>query len=149
MAFYRGEEGSVKFAADPSDTDAVIASTRSWSLSVTRDTIDTTAQGQAGGFRTFVGSFISGSGSCELLYTGAASTTETYKFITDVFTDASGINSATAEASFELYFGDAEKISFTGIITGTSYNSSSGDLATISVDFVATGAIVGTALVAA
>ena len=151
MPFYRGEEGSVKFAEDSNGSAAAIASTRSWSLNVTRETIDTTAQGNAEGFRTFVGSHKSGSGSCELLFTGTANTTETYKLITDIIEISSSGdgNSAAALSKFELYFGDNEKISFTGIITGTNYSSSLGDLGVISVDFITTGIIDATALVEA
>ena len=37
MAFFRGEEGSVKFENDGSTTVA-LASTRSWSLTINKDT---------------------------------------------------------------------------------------------------------------
>ena len=44
MAFFRGEEGSVKFENDGS-TPAAITSTRSWSLTINKDTLDTTDHG--------------------------------------------------------------------------------------------------------
>ena len=42
MAFYRGEQGSVKFD-DAGVTTAVIASTRSWSMTIDKDVLETTA----------------------------------------------------------------------------------------------------------
>ena len=80
MAFYRGEEGSVKFK-NTAGTVAAVTSTRSWSLSISKDTLDCTAQGATS--RSYVGGFIDGSGSVELLYT-AASGDETAEFGTSV-----------------------------------------------------------------
>ena len=53
MAFYRGEEGSVKFK-NAAGTTAAIASTTNWNLSLTKDTLDCTAQGATS--RSYVGS---------------------------------------------------------------------------------------------
>ena len=44
MAVIRGEEGAVQFDAAGA-TNATIVGTRSWSLSITKDTLDTTKQG--------------------------------------------------------------------------------------------------------
>ena len=44
MAVYRGEEGSVKFKNSSGTTEAV-AQTTAWSLDVTKDVLDCTAQG--------------------------------------------------------------------------------------------------------
>ena len=49
MAFYRGEEGSVKFK-NTAGTVAAVTSTRNWSLSVSKDVLDCTAQGDTGAF---------------------------------------------------------------------------------------------------
>ena len=62
MAFYRGEEGSVKFKNAAGTTEAVV-STTGWSLSVAKDTLDCTAHGATS--RSYVGSLISGTGSIE------------------------------------------------------------------------------------
>ncbi len=59
MAILRGEEGSVEFETG-GGTLAVVVGTRSWSLSVTKETLDVTDHGDT--FRSFVGSLISGSG---------------------------------------------------------------------------------------
>ena len=44
MAFYRGQQGSVKFD-DAGSSAAAITSTRSWSLTVEKESLDTTALG--------------------------------------------------------------------------------------------------------
>ncbi len=65
MATLRGEQGAVQFDAAGS-SNATIVGTRSWSLSTTKETLDTTKQGDT--FRSFVGSMVSGSGTVELVY---------------------------------------------------------------------------------
>ena len=80
MAFYRGVEGSVKFK-NGAGTVAAVASTRSWNFSITKDVLETTAHGAT--TRAYVGSFIDGNGSVELLYT-ATTGDETQEFLKDV-----------------------------------------------------------------
>ena len=77
MAFYRGQQGSVKFD-DAGSSAAAITSTRSWSLTVEKESLDTTALGAT--YRANVGGLIGGSGTCEVLYT-ASSADETNAFI--------------------------------------------------------------------
>ena len=134
MAFYRGEEGSVKFK-NATGTVATVASTRSWNFSLTKDVLDTTAQGDS--VRTYAGSFINGSGSVELLYT-ASSGDETNEFIKDVLTSQD-----PADAQFELYLSTtgSKKIAFKGIVTGTEFGTSVGDLQAITVNFQMSGAL--------
>ena len=60
MAFYRGEEGSVKFKNAAGTTEAV-AETTAWSLDISKDVLDCTAHGSTS--RSYVGSLISGTGS--------------------------------------------------------------------------------------
>ena len=43
MAFFRGEEGSVKFKNGSGTTEAVV-STTGWTLDTTKDTLDVTIQ---------------------------------------------------------------------------------------------------------
>ena len=104
MAFYRGQQGSVKFD-DAGSSPAAIASTTAWSLPLEKETLDTTALGATA--RSNVGGLISGSGSCELLYT-ATSGDETNVFIEHVNT----ANDAGA-AAFELYLDGTKKITLT------------------------------------
>jgi len=134
MAFYRGQQGSVKFD-DAGTTAVAITSTRSWSLTVEKESLDTTALGAT--YRANVGGLISGSGTCELLYT-ASSSDETNAFIEMV-------NTATDEglALFELFLDTTgtKKISFDGVITSAEYSATVGEIEVITVNFVTNGAI--------
>jgi len=134
MAFFRGQQGSVKFD-DAGTTAAAITSTRSWSLTVEKESLDTTALGAT--YRANVGGLISGSGTCEILYT-ASSADETNVFIEHV-------NTANDEgiALFELYLDTSgtKKISFDGVITSAEYSATVGEIEVITLNFVTNGAI--------
>ena len=139
MAFYRGEEGSVKFKNSAGTVDTV-ASTRSWTFSLNKDVLDCTAHGATN--RSYVGSFIDGSGSVELLYT-ASSGDETQEFIKDVLTTEDA-----ADAQFELYLdtSGSKKLAFNGIVTGAEFGTSVGDLETVTVNFQMSGALTADAI---
>jgi len=134
MAFFRGEEGSVKFKNGAGTTEAIV-STTGWTLDTTKDTLDVTAHGAT--FRSFVGGLISGSGTVDFLYTAAGSN-ETENIVDDVLTAED-----PADAQFELFLDtdNSKKISFSGIVTGTSLSAATGDLETVSVSFVTSGTI--------
>jgi len=135
MAILRGEQGAVQFDAAGS-TNATIIGTRSWTLNITKETLDVTDHGDT--FRTFVGSMISGSGTVELVYdpdaTGQAS------FIEDIMTTAD-----TADATFELFTTGtttgSDSISFAGIITSMDIASTAGDLVVVTCNFITSGTI--------
>ena len=134
MAFFRGEEGSVSFDNGTGSVGA-IASTTAWTLDTTKDTLETTSHGSTS--RSFVGSLITATGTVDLLYT-ATSGDDTAEIINDVLTAEDA-----GDASFNLFLdtGGAKKLSFNGIITGTSFSSTVGDVSTVSVSFQTTGAI--------
>ena len=134
MAFFRGEEGSVSFDNGTGSVGA-IASTTAWSLDVTKDTLEVTAHGDTS--RKNIGSLKSGSGTVDLIYT-ATSGDNTAELITDVLTSED-----SGDASFNLFLdtSGSKKLSFNGIITGTTYSSTVGDLNTVSVSFITTGDI--------
>ena len=138
MAFYRGEEGSVKFKNAAGTTEAVV-STTGWSLSVSKDTLDCTAHGATS--RSYVGSMISGTGSIEFLYT-AASGNETKNLLDEVL-----VTEDAGDAQFELYLdtSGSKKLSFTGIVTSADFGASIGDLESVSVSFQTSGAITSAA----
>ena len=138
MAFFRGEEGSVSFD-NGSGSVGAIASTTAWTLDTTKDTLDVTAHGATS--RSFVGGLISGSGTVDFLYT-AASGNETANLLADVLTTEDA-----ADAQFELFLDTSgtKKVSFNGIVTGTSLSSTVGDLSTVSVSFITSGAITNAA----
>jgi hypothetical protein len=135
MAILRGEEGSVQFDAAGS-TNATIVGTRSWTLNITKDTLDVTDHGDT--FRAFVGGLVSGSGTVELVYDPDA--TGQSGFIEDVITTGD-----TADATFELFTtgstSGTDSISFAGIITSMDIASTVGDLVVATCNFVTSGAI--------
>ena len=138
MAFIRGEEGSVKFKNGSGTTEAIV-STTSWSLDISKDTLDVTAHGATS--RASVGGLISGSGSIDFLYT-AATGNETANLLADVLTTEDA-----GDAQFELFLDTSgtKKMSFTGVVTGTSLSAATGDLETVSVSFTTNGAITNAA----
>ena len=137
MAILRGEEGSVQFDAAGA-TNATIVGTRSWTLNITKDTLDVTDHGDT--FRSFVGSLISGSGTVELVYDPDA--TGQAGFLEDVLTTADG-----ADATFELFTtgttSGTDSISFAGIITDMEISSTVGELVVVSCNFITSGTITG------
>ena len=137
MAILRGEEGSVQFDA-AGTTNATIVGTRSWTLNITKDTLDVTDHGDT--FRSFVGSLISGSGTVELVYNPDA--TGQAAFIEDVLTTGD-----TADATFELFTtgstSGSDSVSFAGIITSMDIASTVGDLVVATCNFVTSGTITG------
>jgi hypothetical protein len=135
MATLRGEQGTVQFDAAGS-SNATIVGTRSWSLTITKETLDTSKHGDT--FRSFVGSMISGSGTVELVYDPDA--TGQAGFLEDVVTTAD-----PADATFELFTTGtttgSDSVSFAGIITDMEITSTVGELVIVSCSFVTSGTI--------
>ena len=134
MAFFRGEEGSVKFKNSSGTTEAIV-STTAWSLDITKETLDVTAHGDTS--RAFVGGLISGTGSIDFLYT-AASGNETANLLADVLTTEDA-----GDAQFELFLDTSgtKKVSFTGIVNSSTLTAATGELETVTVGFTTNGAI--------
>ena len=135
MAKVKGDVGQVKFDDAGSSVNPVLGTT-SWSMSITKDIQETTAQGDT--FKAFVGGLIEGEGTAELLYDDSASG-ETATFVDGVLTTGDA-----GTASFELFPDSSsatKKISFNGIITGFDQNSALGEPNTISITFKPTGTI--------
>ena len=65
MAILRGEQGAVQFDAAGS-SNATIVGTRSWTLNITKDTLDVTDHGDT--FRAFVGSLFQVLAPLNLVY---------------------------------------------------------------------------------
>ena len=135
MATLRGEQGTVQFDAAGS-SNATIVGTRSWSLTITKETLDTSVHGDT--FRSFVGSMVSGSGTVELVYDPDA--TGQAGFLEDVVTTAD-----PADATFELFTTGTttgtDSVSFAGIITDMEITSTVGELVIVSCNFVTSGTI--------
>ena len=135
MAILRGEQGAVQFDAAGS-SNATIVGTRSWTLNITKDTLDCTDQGDT--FRAYVGSLVSASGTVELVYDPDA--TGKAAIIEDVITA-----SDTADATFELFTtgttSGSDSVSFAGIITSMDIASTVGDLVVATCNFITSGTI--------
>ena len=135
MATIRGEQGTVQFDAAGS-SNATIVGTRSWSLTITKETLDTSVHGNT--FRSFVGTMVSGSGTVELVYDPDA--TGQAAFLEDVVTTAD-----TADATFELFTTGtttgSDSVSFAGIITDMEITSTVGELVIVTCSFVTSGTI--------
>ena len=136
MAFFRGEEGSVKFSKDGSEALATVISTTCWSLDITKDTLDVTAHGDNS--RKFIGGLISGSGTVDFLYTAATATDATGEILRDVLQADD-----PADAQFELFLNGSNKVTFNAVVTGTTLSTATGDLETVSVSFTTNGDING------
>jgi len=135
MATIRGEAGSVEFETG-SGTLGTVVGTRSWSLTTTKETLDTSVHGNT--FRQFVGSMISGSGTVELVYDPDA--TGQAGLIEDVVKTGDA-----ADATFELFTtgntNGTDSVSFAGIITDMEISSTVGELVTVSCSFITSGTI--------
>ncbi|BAQ93688.1 phage major tail protein 2 [uncultured Mediterranean phage uvMED] len=135
MATIRGESGSVEFETGGGSL-ATVVGTRSWSLSITKETLDTSVHGNT--FRQFVGSMISGSGTVELVYDPDA--TGQAGFIEDIVK----ANDA-ADASFELFTtgntNGTDSVAFGGIITDMEVTSTVGELVVVSCNFITSSTI--------
>ena len=135
MATLRGEQGAVQFETG-SGSLATVVGTRSWSLTITKETYETTDHGDT--FRNFIGGLISGTGTVELVYdpdaTGQAGLIE----------DIVKTNDAT-DASCELFTTGTstgtDSVAFGGIITSMEITSTVGELVVVSCDFVTSGTI--------
>ena len=135
MATLRGEQGAVQFDAAGS-SNATIVGTRSWSLTVTKETYETTDHGDT--FRAFIGGLVSGSGTVELVYDPDA--TGQAAFLEDVVT-----TNDSADATFELFTtgttSGSDSVSFAGIITDMEITSTVGELVVVTCNFVTSGTI--------
>ena len=135
MAAIRGDVGKIMFH-NAAGTEADIAGTRSWSLSVTKDTLATTVQGNTS--KTFVGGLLSGEGSAELIYDNAGNT-DYLAFVEDILTTGDA-----GAALFELFpdsSASSKKLAFSGIITSAEYGATLGETQLINISFITTGAI--------
>ena len=135
MAAIKGDSGKVMFH-NAAGTEADIAGTRSWELSVSKDTLETTVQGNTA--KTFIGGLISGEGSATLIYDNAGNS-DYLAFVEDVLTTGDA-----GDALFELFpdsSASSKKLAFSGIITGATYGATVGETQEINVSFITTGAI--------
>jgi hypothetical protein len=136
MAFYRGEQGTIKFDKDAGGAAlSEIAAVRSWSMTVDKESLEVTDHGDT--FRAYVGGLIGGNGTLEVLY-DAPSAGDKLDLIKEVVTA-----SDPANAELELYLDESggKKITCTVLVTNAEYSASVGELQVVSVNFTANGTI--------
>ena len=135
MAAVKGDVGKIMFH-NAAGTEADISGLRNWSLSITKDTQETTVQGDTS--KTFVGGLISGEGSATLIYDNAGNT-DYLAFVEDILTTGDA-----GDALFELFpdsSASGKKFGLSGIITNAEYGATLGEIQEISISFISTGAI--------
>ena len=135
MAAIKGDVGKIMFE-NAGGTEADISGVRSWSLSITKDTMETTVNGDTS--KTFIGGLISGEGSAELIYDPSGNS-DYQALIDDVL-----VSGDAGDALFELFPDSntsAKKISFAGIITSAEYGATLGEIQVINISFITNGAI--------
>ena len=136
MAFFRGQQGTIKFDKDAAGAAlGEIAAVRSWSLSVEKESLEVTDHGDT--FRAYVGGLVSGSGSCEVLY-DAPGAGDKLDLIKEALTTEDPAN-----ANFELYLDESgdKKMSFAALVTSAEYSATVGEIEVISINFTANGTI--------
>ena len=135
MAAVKGDVGKIMFH-NAAGTEADISGLRNWSLSITKDTQETTVQGDTS--KTFVGGLISGEGTAELIYDNAGNS-DYLAFVEDILTTGDA-----GDALFELFpdsSASSKKLAFSGIITSAEYGATLGETQLINISFQTTGAI--------
>ena len=150
MAFFRGEEGLVKFTHDADGTLTAVSGVRSWSLSVEKEAIEITAHADTS--RDFTGGLVSGSGTMELLYENTAAGEGKGDLIREAI--ASSVTEGASIAQVQLFTVDADgsggsgsqKFSFDILITGSEFGATVGELQLVSVSFVTKGNITYTSV---
>jgi len=135
MAFYRGQQGTVKFDKDASGGTSELAAVRSWSASFSKDSLNVSAHGATA--NAFVGGMIGGSGSVEMLY-DAPSSGDKLDLLKEVITATDPAN-----AFVELYLDESggKKIEGSILVTGAEYGAQIGELESVNVSFTFNGAI--------
>ena len=133
MAILTGNNGSIKLstAVGGAVNSTAIAAVRSFSVEMTRDTIETSTMGQD--FRTYVNGMSSWSGTADIYFDSAASTG--HLAVYGVLNPTSGSVGQSTLAT-ELYLdGSAGKFSGNIIITGFTVNSSMDGMVEASISF--------------
>jgi len=134
MAFYRGEQGSVKFD-DAGSVNSAIASTRSWSMTIEKDVLETTVLGAT--YKANIGGLLGGTGSMEVLY-DAPGAGDKLDLIKDV-----GTATDEGNAFVELYLDETggKKITGSIVINSTEYGATVGELEMVTINFTMNGTI--------
>ena len=135
MAAIKGDVGKIMFH-NAAGTEADVSGVRNWALSITKDTMETTVNGDTA--KTFIGGLISGEGSAELIYDPSGNS-DYQAFIDDIL-----VTGDDGDALIELFPDSAQsakKISSSVIITNAEYSATLGEIEEIAITFITTGTI--------
>jgi hypothetical protein len=135
MAFFRGQQGTIKFDKDASGGAlSEIAAVRSWSSSITKESLSCDAHGDTA--HKYVGGMIGGSGSIEVFY-DAPGSGDKLDLIKEVVTATD-----PADAEVELYLDESggKKITGTILVTGADYSATVDEIEVVTVNFTFNGA---------
>ena len=141
MAILTGNNGVVKLDASVGGSVATIASVRTFSVEITRDTIETTTMGVD--VRTYLNGLSSWSGSADIYFDSASSGGT---FNTHAVLNPTSGTVGQGTLTVELYLdGSAGKFSGEVIITGFTVNASMDGMVEASISFQGSGACTYTA----
>lgn len=141
MAILTGNNGVVKLDASVGGSVATIAAVRTFSIELTRDTIETSTMGTD--VRTYVNGLSSWSGTADIYFDPAASTGT---IATHAVLNPTSGTVGQGTLSVELYLNDtAGKFAGECIITGFTVNSSMDGMVEASISFQGSGACTFTA----
>ena len=135
MAFIRGEQGTIKFDKDAAGGAlSEIAAVRSWSVSLTKESLSTDVHGDTA--HSSIGGMIGGSGTLEMFYDepGSGDKLDLLKEVVTI-TDP-------GDANVELYLheGGGKKITGGILVTSAEYSANVGEIEVATVGFTFTGA---------
>jgi predicted secreted protein len=141
MAILTGNNGVVKLDASVGGSVATIAAVRSFSVEMTRDTIETSTMGVD--VRTYLNGMSSWSGTADIYFDSAASGGT---FNTHAVLNPTSGTVGQATLSVELYLdGSSGKFAGEVIVTGFTVNSSMDGMVEASISFQGSGACTFTA----
>lgn len=135
MAVLTGEKGTVKVDTNDSASPTAVADVRSWTITHTADTIETTSM-DSGGARTYAKGLTQFTGSMEVVYNDDHVTTNGAVFNPE---DSQG-----GTLSIEFFTSTevgAKKYTGECLVTSVSRTSSYDDLITATVDFQGSGSL--------
>jgi predicted secreted protein len=138
MAILTGNDGSIKLstAVGGAVNSTALAAVRSFSVEMTRDTIETSTMGQD--FRTYVNGMSSWSGTADIYFDSSGSAPghlSVYPVLNPTNTTSGTVGQGTL--AVELYLGPSTSGKFSGniIITGFTVNSSMDGMVEASISF--------------
>ena len=132
MATIKGSEGSLKVGSDNTN-EVELAQVKSYSLTESADTAETTVMGNNASYKSFTATLKSWEGSCDIIYDH------------DDFSNAN-LN-AGADIYLELYPEETDtvnKYSGNAVVTSFEITADTGDLVQATVNFQGNGALART-----